>query len=67
MKSRRWQLAGNSFLKYSSSLHQTSQNLSSTKKTRQHDVDKFLKSDELGKSGELVRETRQNYAVNPPK
>ena len=46
MTSRLRQLARNSFLKYSSALRQTSQNLSSNKKTRQHDVDTFMKLDE---------------------
>ena len=37
------QLAGDSLLKYSSALRRISQNLYSDKKTRQHDVDKFMK------------------------
>ena len=41
--SQYWQLARNSFLKYSSSLGQTNQNFYSARKTRQHDVDKFMK------------------------
>ena len=65
--SRRWQLARKSFPKYSSALRQTSQNLSSATKIRQHDVDKFMKSDKLNKSVELVKKMRQYYAVNSPK
>ena len=41
--SHHWQLAKNSFLKYSSALRQTSQNFYSAKKTRQHVVDKFMR------------------------
>ena len=67
MTSQRWQLARNSFLKHSSALRQTGQNLSSAKKTRQQDVDKFMKADKLSISVKLVRKTRQNHAVNPPK
>ena len=51
--SRLWQLAGNSIQRYSSAMRQTSQNLSSAKKTCQHDVDKFMKLDELDKSAQL--------------
>ena len=56
MTSRRWQLARHSFRKYSSALRQT---LNSAKKTRQHDVDKCMKSDKLNKSVELVKKMRQ--------
>ena len=42
MTSQLWQLARNLFLKYSSSLLQTSQKPNSAKKTRQHDVDMFM-------------------------
>ena len=43
MTSLRRQLARESFLKYTSALRQTSQNLISAKKTRQYDVDNFMK------------------------
>ena len=49
MTSQLRQLARKLFLKYSSALRQTSQTLSSAKKTRQHDVDKFMELDELDK------------------
>ena len=66
MKARPWQLASNS-LRYSSEWRQTSQNPNSARKTCQHDVDKFMKLDELGKSAKLVGKTCQHYVTNPSK
>ena len=45
----RRQLAEKPFLRYSSALRQTSQNLYSAKKTRQQDVDRFMKLKDLDK------------------
>ena len=56
-----------SFLKYSSTPRQTKQNLTSAKKTRQHNVDKLMKSNKLSESAKLVRTTHQHYAVGPLK
>ena len=53
MTSLHRQLAKKSFLKHSSALRQTSQNLISAKQIRQHDVDNFMKLEELDKSALL--------------
>ena len=66
MTSWPWKLARNCS-KYSSALRQTSQNLTSAKKTRQHEVDKFMKSNKLGNSAILVEKTCQRYVANPSK
>ena len=66
MTSWPWQLARNCS-KYSSALRQTSQNPTSAKKTRQHGVDKFMKSNILSKSAKLVEKTSQRYVENPSK
>ena len=48
-------------------LRRTSQNLNSAKKTRQHDVDKFMKLDKLSESSKLAEKTCQYYVTNPSK